>query len=137
MRRTPTLAAATLVAALSLTACSQAEDAAKNAASDAACSLAKNAADEAGKQAAQAVDDIGADPQAAQQELSSIRDLLSAAEKGVDGDVKADLADARKAVERLLGQAQDAARGVEVDTTAVESAKGDLDRAVDDVKTLC
>ncbi len=137
MRRTPILVAATLVAALSLTACSQAEDAAKNAAGDAACSLAKNAADQAGKQAAQAVDDIGADPQAARQELSGIRDALAAAEKTVDGDVKADLTAARKAVEKLLGQAQDAAQGVEVDTTAVESAKDELDRAVDDVKTLC
>jgi hypothetical protein len=142
MRRTPTslapaLVCVALVALLSLSGCAQAEEAAKGAASDAACSVARSAADEAARQAGRAIDDLGADPQSAEQELRGVRDAVAAAEKGVDGDVRDDLADARAAVERLLGQAQGAARGVEVDTGAVEAAKADLDRAVADVTTLC
>ncbi|MFB9313755.1 hypothetical protein [Nocardioides plantarum] len=137
MRPTRALVAVTLTVAVALTACSQAEDAAKDAAGDAACSVARSAVDEAGRQAGNAVDEIGADPQAAEGDLRNVRDALATAEKGVSGDTKDKLADARSAVERLLGQAEDAARGAEVDTTAVQDAKGDLDRAVADVKQLC
>ncbi|MCW2816878.1 MAG: hypothetical protein JWN84_4333 [Nocardioides sp.] len=137
MRRTLALTAATMTALLSLTACDAAEDAVKDAAGDAACSVAGQAADEAGRQASRAVDDIGADPQAAERELAAVRDALATAARGVDGDLKRHLDDARAAVERLQGQAEDAVAGAEVDTTAVQDAQDDLDTAVEDVKNLC
>ena len=137
MRPTRALVGVTLTATLALTACSQAEDAAKDAAGDAACSVARSAVDQAGRQARDAVDEIGADPKAAESDLRGIRDALATAEKGVSGDTRARLGEARAAVERLLGQAEDAARGAEVDTSAVQDARGDLDRAVADVKKLC
>jgi hypothetical protein len=137
MRPTRALATVSLVGALALTGCSQAEDAAKDAGNDAACSVARSAVDEAGRRAGNAVDEIGADPKAAEGDLRGIRDALATAEKGVSGDTKQKLGDARSAVERLLGEAEDAAQGAEVDTAVVDDAKGDLDRAVKDVKNLC
>lgn len=141
MRRTPThvltTAVTTLVAVASLSACQAAEDAAKDAVSDAACDVARSAVDEAGDQATKAVDDIGADPAAAETELRNIRDALATAQNGVSGDLRDKIVDAKDAVERLLGQAQDAAQGTEVDTAVVDDARADLDTAVEDVKNLC
>lgn len=139
-RRPATLAgpaALALAAVLTLSGCQQAEDAAKDAANDAACSAVRSAVDQAGNQAQNAVDEIGADPKAAEQDLRDLRDALAAAENGVSGDVEAGLVKVKTQVERLLGQAQDAAQGAEVDTSAVQDAKADLDQSIEDVKNLC
>lgn len=126
-------AALALAAVLALSGCEQAE----NAASAAACSGVRSAVDQAGNQAQNAVDEIGADPKAAEQDLRDVRDALAAAENGVSGDVEAGLVKVKTQVERLLGQAQDAAQGAEVDTSAVQDAKADLDQSIEDVKNLC
>ena len=135
--RLVTLAAPLLVAVVSLTGCEQAEQAARDAAGDAACSAARSAADEAGQQVGNAVDSIGADPQAAERELSAVRDALAAAETGISGDAKAKIREAKEAVEALLGQAEDAAQGADIDTRAVDRAQDDLDQAVADIKDIC
>ena len=126
-----------LLATVVLVGCQQAEDAAQEAAGDAACSVAQSAVDEAAVQARQAVDDIGADPAAAERELRGVRDALTAAELAADGELETQIVAVRTAVEDLLGQAQDAAAGTEVDTAAVEGAREDLDRAVEDVTNFC
>ena len=136
MRIPVALATVALTAAVALTGCQEAQDAAQEAAGDAACSVAGSAVDEAGRQAGQAVDEIGADPESAEQELRAVREALDAAAATVDGDVKARVEDARDAVDRLRGQAEEAVAG-EVDTAAVDEARGELDQAVEDVKNLC
>lgn len=136
--------AAALTGALTLTGCQAADDAVQgaqdavqSAASNAACSVAQQAVDAVADGAKQAADDIVADPQKARNELQALRDTLATAERGIDGDLKAKVADAKDAVDRLLTQAKDAAQGVEVDTSAVDDAKAELDAAVEDVTTIC
>ncbi len=135
--RIPTTVSALVVLAALATGCSEAEDAARDAAGDATCAVARSAVDEAGQQAGSAADEIGADPQAAERELQALRDALAAAERGVDGDIKAKVGEAKTAIEDLLGEAKDAADGAPVDTKAVDRAQADLEAAVDDVKGLC
>ncbi|QCW50169.1 hypothetical protein FE634_06670 [Nocardioides dongxiaopingii] len=135
--RTVVLATVSLVAALVLAACSDPEAAVRDATSDAACSLAREAVDRAGTEAGTAVDEIGADPRAAQQELKAARDVLTVAQKGVSGDVKSKVGDARAAVEELLDEARKAAEGADVDVQLVERARGELDRAIADVRDVC
>lgn len=124
------------VLVLALAGCSEIEQRAQDAVSDAACSAARSALDGAGDQASQLADRIGADPQSAERELRSIRDGLSAALPAVDGELERDLTRARDAVGDLLTEAGDAARG-EVDPAAVDEARDELQRSVDDVRDLC
>ncbi|WP_134764685.1 hypothetical protein [Nocardioides sp. 1609] len=135
--RTVVLATVTVLAALVLAACSDPEAAVRDASSDAACSLARETVDQVGTEASSAVDEIGADPRAAQQELEAARDVLTVAQKGVSGDVKSKVDDARAAVEELLGEARSAAEGADVDVQLVERARGELDQAIADVRDLC
>lgn len=131
------LAVVALLAAVGLSSCSQAKDAAKEQATDAACSLATSVVDETSAQAGQAIDEIGADPRSAQRELKGIRNALATAEKGLSGDVRKQIADARGAVDDLLGQARSAAEGADVDMQAVSRARGEFDDAIDGVRNLC
>jgi soluble cytochrome b562 len=132
--RTATVAA---LLSLALVGCSDVEDAAKGAASDAACSVADKAMDEAGTQAKQAVSDLGADPAAAKRELTAVRDGLKSLEGQVDGDTGGKVTDARKALDRLVTQADAARDGTPVDDQAVEDAQADLDTAIEDFGDLC
>lgn len=126
-----------VVGSLSLAACSEVEDAARDAADDAACSVAKQAMDRAGDEAQRAVDEIGADPQAAKRELTALRDALKSLESQVDGETGGKVTEARKALDRLVKQADDAREGTPVDDQAVDDAQRDLDAAVDDFKDIC
>jgi soluble cytochrome b562 len=131
------LLALTAVAALSLAGCSDVEDAAKDVADDAACAVAQQAMDEAGDQAQRAVDEIGADPAAAERELKALRDGLKSLEGQVDGETGGKVTEARKALDRLVKQADRARTGTPVDDQAVDDAQRDLDAAVEDFKDIC
>ncbi|MCD4535781.1 hypothetical protein LRP67_16960 [Nocardioides sp. cx-169] len=132
-------AGAALAAALSLVlaGCSDVEDAAKDAAGDAACSVARQAMDEAATQAEQAVGDLGADPAAAKRELTALRDALKTLEGRVDGESGGKVTQARKALDRLVTQADVARAGTPVDQQAVDDAQSDLDSAVEDFRDVC
>lgn len=125
------------VLALTLAGCSQAEEAAKGAANRAGCTVAQKALDQAQSEAEKALDEIDADPEAARRKLAGIRDAVGAAEAGLSGETKAKLAKARQALDTMTVEAQDAAQGADVDTSAVDNAKGRLDDAVGDVRDLC
>ena len=130
------LAASTLAAVL-LTGCSEAEDAAKDAAGNAACAVATKAVSGVTGQVDDAIDQIGADPAAAKRKLSGLRDVVARAEDGLSGDAKQRLGEARQALDDLVGEASDAASGLDVDTSAVDSSRKKLSRAVDDVADVC
>jgi hypothetical protein len=131
--------AVALVALLSwgLVGCSEVEDAAKGAAEDAACSVAQQAMDGAGARAKQAVADLGADPAAAKRELTAMRDSLKALEGRVDGQSGGQVTEARKALDRLVTQADAARTGTPVDQQAVDDAQSDLDTAIEDFQDVC
>lgn len=129
--------AVTAALVIGLVGCSEVEDAAKDAAGDAACSVAEQAMDEAADQARQAIDEIGADPQAAKRELTALRDSLKSLEGQVDGETGGKVTQARKALDRLVKQADRARSGTPVDDAAVDDAQRDLDAAVEDFKDLC
>ncbi len=133
----PALAAAAVLVAAGLGACSEAQDAVDDAASDAACSAARSAADQAGDRAGRAAEDIGADPRQAQQDLQTVRSVLTAAERSAGVDLEKRIAAVRAGVDDLLGEARDAAGGADPDLTAVDRARQDVDDAVADVKGLC
>lgn len=134
--RTVTSAAATALL-FSLTACNLAEDAARDVASDAACGTAQAAVDEAARQVDTTIPDIDADPQAAEARLQAVRDTLAVAEVTLDGDLRADVTNAKNAVESLLTQARAATEGATVDDAVVDAAQAELDAAVADVKDVC
>jgi len=134
--RTPVLAL-TAVLAFGVAGCSDVEDAAKDVADDAACAVAEQAMDEAGDQAQRAVDEIGADPQAAERELKALRDTLKSLEGQVDGESGSKVTQARKALDKLVRQADQARAGTPVDDQAVDDAQRDLDTAVEDFKDIC
>lgn len=136
MRTTHLLAPLALTAVL-LTGCSAAEDKAKEVAGDAACSLAAKAVSGVKGQVDDAVTQIGADPEAAQRKLTGLRDGVKSAEGRVSGDVKAQLTEAREALDDLVAQASDAAEGADVDTSAIDTSKQHFSDAVDDVSTTC
>lgn len=127
----------TALLALTLAGCSEVEGAAKEAAGDAACSVAREAMDEAGRQATRAVDRIGADPRAAKRELTALRDGLGSLEGQVDGETARTLTRARKALDRLVEQADAARTGTPIDEQAVQDAERDLVAAVEDFQGIC
>lgn len=127
----------TALLSLALVGCSDVEDAAKDVADDAACAVAQRAMDEAGDQAQRAVDEIGADPAAAERELKALRDGLKSLEGQVDGETGGKVTEARKALDRLVKQADRARTGTPVDDQAVDDAQRDLDAAVEDFKDIC
>lgn len=131
--------AVALVVLLSLTlvGCSEVEDAAKDAADDAACSVAQQAMDRAGDEAQKAIEQIGADPAAAERELKALRNGLESLEGQVDGETGGKVTEARKALDRLVKQADRARAGTPVDDQAVDDAQRDLDAAVEDFKDIC
>ena len=137
MRRGSRAAAALVaVAATALGGCSEAEDAVDRAAGDAACRLAQEAVDGVAGQAREAADRIGADPEAARRELTALRDSLAAAEEGLSGETRARVEEARAALDRLVSESRDAARGA-VDEQAVEEAERELDTAVEELTRVC
>ncbi|GAB2755189.1 hypothetical protein GCM10027020_04260 [Nocardioides salsibiostraticola] len=125
------------VLALTLTGCTQAEEAATGAANRAGCAVAQKALNQAQSEAEKALDEIDADPEAARRKLGGMRDAVKAAESGLSGETKEKLAEARRALDTMAGEAQDAAQGADVDTSAVDNAKDRLDDAVGDVRDLC
>ncbi|MCD4524581.1 hypothetical protein [Nocardioides sp. cx-173] len=137
MRMRTAAAALAAVLSLVLAGCSDVEDAAKDAAGDAACSVARQAMDEAATQAKQAVGDLGADPAAAKRELTALRDALKTLEGRVDGESGGKVTQARKALDRLVTQADAARAGTPVDRQAVDDAQSDLDSAVEDFRDVC
>lgn len=132
--------AATLLV-LALSGCSAAEDrvkeGAKDLAGDAACSVAAKSVSGVKGQVDDAIDQIGADPEAAKRKLTGLRDGVKSAEDRVGGDVKVKLTEAREALDELVADATDAAKGTEVDTSALESSKEKFGTAADDVTEAC
>jgi len=127
-----------LVALVGLGAgCSDLEDAAKGKANEAACSVAQKTVDGVTAQVESAIDEIGADPDAARRKLAGLRDVLDAAQSGISGEAKQKLRDAAQALGNLADEAGDAARGADVDTSAVDAAKDNFGDAVDDVRDFC
>ena len=131
----PLLALALLATALA--GCSDIKDAATDTANGAACSVAQKAVDGVSGQVDSAIDEIGADPEAARTKLSGLRDILDTAQSGISGDAKDALSDAADALGRLAGEAGDAARGADIDTSAITNAKDAFGDAVDGVRDFC
>ncbi|GGO76207.1 hypothetical protein [Nocardioides deserti] len=132
-----TLLVTTALATTLLAGCSEAEDIVRGAAEDAGCAAAQQAMDEAERRARDAVADLKADPQAAERELTAVRDVLAAAEQGLGGETRQQVDRAGKAVGRLLTQARGAAEGTRVDDEAVADAERRLDDAVGEITTVC
>ncbi len=133
---TSALTAAILLALL-LTGCSDIKDAATDKANQTACSVAQKTVDTVADQADNAIDEIGADPQAAEEKLSALRGVLDKAQAGISGDAKDKLREAADALGRLADEAGDAAKGAEVDTSAVGDAQDAFGDAVDGVRDFC
>lgn len=117
--------------------CSDIKDAATDTANGAACSVAQKAVDGVSGQVDNAIDEIGADPAAARKKLAGLRDVLDKASSGISGDAKDALSDAADALGRLASEAGDAAKGADVDTSAVDDAKDAFGDAVDGVRDFC
>lgn len=132
-----TLLVTSALAATLLTGCSEAEDIVRGAAEDAGCAAAQQAMGEAERRARDAVADIKADPQAAERELTAVREVLAAAERGLGGETRQQVDRAGKAVDRLLAEARGAAEGTRVDDVAVDEAERQLDGAVGQITTVC
>lgn len=130
------LIALTAVAAVA-SGCSEIEEAASETAGNAACSVAQQAVDGVTGQVDQAIDEIGADPEAAQRELASLREVLDQAQGSISGEAQQALRDAADALGRLADEARDAARGVEIDTSAVDQAQDAFGEAVDGITDVC
>ncbi len=130
-------AVAALLVALGAAGCSDLKDAASDTANGAACSVAQKAVDGVSGQVDNAIDEIGADPDAAKAKLSGLRDVLDKASSGISGDAKSALRDAADALGRLADEAGDAAKGADVDTSAVNDAKDAFGDAVDGVRDFC
>lgn len=139
---TPALWKAPLTALLLtvvLGACSedQLRDAATDAAGDAACSVAQQTMDEVVTQTQGALDELGADPAAAERRLTALRDTVRAAESGLSGESRARLEEARVALDDLATLARDEAAGAGADEPAVQQARDDLDAAVTGLTQVC
>jgi hypothetical protein len=117
--------------------CDAAGDAVSGAASRAGCEVAQRAVDEVAQQARSTAADLGADPAAAQQRLDGLRETLSTAEQGLDGETREQVTRAREAVEALATQAGQAADGTQVDDVAVQEAEQELDAAVTRLTDVC
>lgn len=137
MRTTSTLAALALTSVVLVTGCSEVKDAASDRASAAACSVTQKAVDGVAGQVDNAIDEIGADPAAAKKKLSGLRDVLETAQSGISGDAKEELAQAADALGTLAGEAGDAAKGADIDTSAVDNAKFAFGDAIDGVRDFC
>ncbi|WZH54010.1 MAG: hypothetical protein PIR53_08465 [Nocardioides alkalitolerans] len=141
-RRTPAsrsflAVAATALSLGALVGCSEVEDAVRDTAAEAGCQVAQEAVDGVTGEARQAVEDLGADPAAAEQELRNLRDAVATAADGLSGEVGTHLEEAEAALDDLVAQAEAAADGTQVDEAAVESAQGELDTAVDELTQVC
>lgn len=139
VERLLTVPAALATAVLLLGACSeeQIRDAASDAASDAACSVAEQALSGVRGEVERAARDIGADPAAARRELTTLRESLAAAERGLDGEARERVEQARGAVDDLLAQARRAADGTQVDDRAVDEARAEYDEATQGLTAAC
>ncbi|MDT9592769.1 hypothetical protein RDV89_06805 [Nocardioides zeae] len=126
-----------LLAAGVLGGCAELEDAARDTAREAGCQAAQEAVDGVTTRADEAVADLGADPAAAERELTALRDAVDAAASGVSDEVATHLGTAEGALDALSEQAQAAADGTEVDDVAVDAAQSELDGAVEDLTQVC
>lgn len=136
LRATTHTALALSGALLVLTGCSEVEERVSQAASDAGCQIAQEAVDGVATQARRAADEIGADPAAAERELTALRDGLAAAEGSLSDETRQHVADARAALDTLVAQARAGAEGA-VDQEAVAEAETALDTAVEDLTQVC
>lgn len=125
-----------VAALLALPACSATEDAVAGAVGDAACALARESLGGVEAQVRDAVERLGADPQAARRELEAARDALAAAEESLSGETRQQVAEARAAVEQLLTEARQAGEGA-VDPQQVEQAQRELGTAVSGLAEVC
>lgn len=137
MSPTPVLAALTLTVVVLASGCSDVKDAAQEKANQATCSVAQKAVDGVAGQVDRAIDEIGADPEAAQKKLAGLRDVLEKAQSGISGDAKEKLGEAADALGKLADEAGDAAKGADVDTSAIDDAKDSFGDAVDGVRDFC
>ncbi|MFW6774588.1 hypothetical protein ACOACO_09910 [Nocardioides sp. CPCC 205120] len=125
-----------VLSVVALAGCSEVETAVRDAASDAGCSLAQDAVDGVTRQAHEATDRIGVDPARAERELTALRDGLATAERGLSGELRGHVEDARTALDALVTQARAGAEGA-VDEQAVAEAEARLDTAVGEITTVC
>lgn len=131
------LAALVLTLVVAVSGCSELEEAASDTANGAACSVAQKTVDGVSGQVDKAIDEIGADPAAAQEKLSGLRDVLETAQSGISGEAKDKLGEAVGALDELVDQAGRAVQGADVDTSAIGSAEEAFGDAVDGVRNLC
>ena len=126
-----------LLATTVLVGCAEAEEIARDAAGQAGCAVGRQAVAEAEDRARRVVDDLRADPQAAERELRALGGVLEGTARQLDGEVRTEVDRARRAVDALLAEARQAADGTRVDDVAVEEAQGELDRALEELTAVC
>ncbi|MAS56962.1 MAG: hypothetical protein CMJ44_20490 [Pimelobacter sp.] len=68
---------------------------------------------------------------------SPVCDVLDAAQSGISGEAKQKLREAAAAVGDLADEAGDAARGADIDTSAIDRAQDSFGEAVDGVRDFC
>ncbi|MGA8845301.1 MAG: hypothetical protein WB471_01655 [Nocardioides sp.] len=137
MRPTTALVALILTLVVAVSGCSELEEAASDTANGAACSVAQKTVDGVSGQVDKAIDEIGADPAAAEQKLSGLRDVLETARSGISGEAKDKLDEAVGALNGLVEQAGRAVQGADVDTSAIGTAQEAFGEAVDGVRDVC
>ena len=81
--------------------------------------------------------EIRADPEAAGQELTAMRDALAATERRLTGDTREQLARAGAAIDDLRTEARAVADGATVDDRALRAAQKEYDDAVEGLAGLC
>lgn len=131
---TALLATPLLLAGLS--ACGDAEELVGNAARSAGCSAAEQVVSPIRGQVRAAVEDLGADPEAARRELTVLRNAVDAAAGTLSGEARQALGEISAALETLTEEARVAARSA-VDQQAVQQAQDELGAAIDEFGAVC
>ncbi|KAA1380570.1 hypothetical protein [Aeromicrobium fastidiosum] len=126
---------------LALGACSQVEDAATDAASDAGnragCAVAGRVVDEGRTLVGDIATDLGADPASARAKLTAAREALAAAAPTLSDDTRAQLDRAVAALDDLRDEATSVADGSSIDEQVVAEAKAEYDVAAEQITSVC
>ena len=126
---------------LALGACSQVEDAATDAASDAGnragCAVAGRAVDEGRTLVGDIASDLGADPASARAKLTAAREALAAASPGLSDDARTQVDRAVAALDDLRDEARSVADGSSIDEQVVAEARAEYDTAAQQITSVC
>lgn len=110
------------LAGVPLTGCSAVSDIVAGEVSNAACAVGSSAIEQIATDVTAAIGKIAVDPAGALAALNAAEAALGVAAVGVTGEPAASaIDDAQATLAELVGLAQDASDGVEVDQTAVET----------------